>query len=266
MTTLTKEELEKLVAVAQMVADMADGLDMAAEAEVLVIDGLDKYAALFQADDRDPKTMRALRVYNEAKSNHRRFVKEAYALRTLAAENATLRAENEELDFLRHEGGPDSVAAMEIELATLRASEAAANARADQARDAALVEAAAVAIARKGNGEATLDHPYDKGYLAACDSCAASILALRDKPAPAQCCMCGKTDLSTVEGDGGPECQLDDGRWTCSHACYDRATEEPAPAVTVGGGLCGCCGERPIAYPIEGECIECFSANEGGEL
>ena len=60
----------------------------------------------------------------------------------------------------------------------------AANARADQARDAALVEAAAVAIARKGNGEATLDHPYDKGYLAACDSCAAAILALRDKPAP----------------------------------------------------------------------------------
>ena len=79
-------------AVAQMVADMADGLDMAAEAEVLVIDGLEKYAALFQADDRAPKTMRALRVYNEAKSNHRRFVNEAYALRTLAAENATLRA------------------------------------------------------------------------------------------------------------------------------------------------------------------------------
>ena len=42
-------------------------------------------------------------------------------LTTLAAENATLRAENEELDFLRHEGGPDSVAAMEIELAPLRA-------------------------------------------------------------------------------------------------------------------------------------------------
>ena len=63
----------------------------------------------------------------------------------------------------------------------------AANARADNARDAALVAAAAVAIARKGNGEATLDHPYDKGYLAACDSCAAAILAIiaiRDKPAP----------------------------------------------------------------------------------
>ena len=79
-------------AVAQMVADMADGLDMAAEAEVLVIDGLEKYVTLFQADDRDTKTMRALRVYNEAKSNHRRFVNEACALRTLAAENATLRA------------------------------------------------------------------------------------------------------------------------------------------------------------------------------
>ena len=57
----------------------------------------------------------------------------------------------------------------------------------DNARDAALVEAAAVAIARKGNGEATLDHPYDKGYLAACDSCAAAILAIRDKPAPGVC-------------------------------------------------------------------------------
>ena len=142
------------------------------------------------------------------------------------------------------------------ENATLRASEAAANARADQARDAALVEAkAAVGLVRVPVG--STGPIWD-----AMDA----IDALRDKPAPAQCCMCGKTDLSTVEGDGGPECQLDDGRWTCSHACYDRATEEPAPAVTVGGGLCGCCGERPIAYPSEGECIECFSANEGGEL
>ena len=132
----------------------------------------------------------------------------------------------------------------------------AANARADQARDAALVEAkAAVGLVRVPVG--STGPIWD-----AMDA----IDALRDKPAPAQCCMCGKTDLSTVEGDGGPECQLDDGRWTCSHACYDRATEEPAPAVTVGGGLCGCCGERPIAYPSEGECIDCFSANEGGEL
>ena len=138
----------------------------------------------------------------------------------------------------------------------LEAMVAAANARADQARDAALVEAkAAVGLVRVPVG--STGPIWD-----AMDA----IDALRDKPAPAQCCMCGKTDLSTVEGDGGPECQLDDGRWTCSHACYDRATEEPAPAVTVGGGLCGCCGERPIAYPIEGECIECFSANEGVEL
>ena len=138
----------------------------------------------------------------------------------------------------------------------LEAMVAAANARADQARDAALVEAkAAVGLVRVPVG--STGPIWD-----AMDA----IDALRDKPAPAQCCMCGKTDLSTVEGDGGPECQLDDGRWTCSHACYDRATEEPAPAVTVGGGLCGCCGERPIAYPSEGECIDCFSANEGGEL
>ena len=100
---------------------------------------------------------------------------------------------------------------------------AAANARADQARDAALVEAkAAVGLVRVPVG--STGPIWD-----AMDA----IDALRDKPAPAQCCMCGKTDLSTVEGDGGPECQLDDGRWTCSHACYDRATEEPAPGVTV---------------------------------
>jgi hypothetical protein len=39
--------------------------------------------------------------------------------------------------------------------------------------------------------------------------------------------MCGKTGLSTVEGDGGTECQLSDKRWTCSEDCYDRATETP---------------------------------------
>ena len=52
------------------------------------------------------------------------------------------------------------------------------------ARDAALLEAARIASGRKGDGTATLEHPYDKGYLAACDVCAAAILALRDKPAP----------------------------------------------------------------------------------
>ena len=38
-----------------------------------------------------------------------------------------------------------------------------------------------------------------------------------------QCCMCGRKDLSTIEGDGGEECQLWDGRWTCSRGCYDKA-------------------------------------------
>ena len=45
-------------------------------------------------------------------------------------------------------------------------------------REAALREAAELALQRKGDGTATLDHPYDKGYLAACDACAAAIIAL----------------------------------------------------------------------------------------
>jgi hypothetical protein len=38
----------------------------------------------------------------------------------------------------------------------------------------------------------------------------------------AQCCACGKKGLSIAE-DGGPECELADGRWTCSRECYDLA-------------------------------------------
>lgn len=53
---------------------------------------------------------------------------------------------------------------------------------------------------------------------------ARAIAIARDEGrAEAQCCACGKTGLSTVEDDGGTECQLDDGRWTCSQDCYDRA-------------------------------------------
>ena len=40
---------------------------------------------------------------------------------------------------------------------------------------------------------------------------------------PVQCCMCGKTDLSIKE-DGGPECELHDGRWVCSGPCWDKAS------------------------------------------
>jgi len=46
----------------------------------------------------------------------------------------------------------------------------------------------------------------------------------------AQCCMCGKRDLSTAE-DGGPECELSDGRWVCSRYCYGIAID----GVTVQG-------------------------------
>ncbi len=41
----------------------------------------------------------------------------------------------------------------------------------------------------------------------------------------AQCCMCGKIGLSTAE-DGGPECELHDGRWVCGRDCYDRVIED----------------------------------------
>ena len=43
----------------------------------------------------------------------------------------------------------------------------------------------------------------------------------------AQCCMCGKLGLSTAE-DGGPECELEDGRWVCSAECYDKASDATA--------------------------------------
>jgi hypothetical protein len=46
---------------------------------------------------------------------------------------------------------------------------------------------------------------------------------------PVQCCMCGKKDLSIVEGDGGQECELADGRWTCSSDCWEKATADLIP-------------------------------------
>lgn len=44
-------------------------------------------------------------------------------------------------------------------------------------------------------------------------------------PAGPQCCMCGKKGLSTVEGDGGTECELTDGRWVCSAECWERVVQ-----------------------------------------
>lgn len=46
-----------------------------------------------------------------------------------------------------------------------------------QAVEAERERCAKVAIGRKGDGTATLDHPYDKGYLAACDVVASAIRA-----------------------------------------------------------------------------------------
>lgn len=60
-----------------------------------------------------------------------------------------------------------------------------------------------------------------------------AMLADLADPAPtraeAQCCMCGKRELSTEE-DSGPECELTDGRWVCSRSCYERAVDGPTLA------------------------------------
>lgn len=40
------------------------------------------------------------------------------------------------------------------------------------------------------------------------------------------CCICGKEDLSTIEGDGGDECQLSNGDWVCSYECWEIAIDE----------------------------------------
>src|SRR5690606_38122864 len=87
-------------------------------------------------------------------------------------------------------------------------------------------------------------------------------------PADTQCCMCGKTGLSTIEGDGGTECQLEDGRWTCSEPCWEKAGGygpdlSPAEGKTdrdMRDGMdcnypeCGCCfdskcSDAPYAAP-----------------
>nr|RDS95620.1 hypothetical protein DWF04_06320 [Cereibacter sphaeroides f. sp. denitrificans] len=55
-------------------------------------------------------------------------------------------------------------------------------------------------------------------------------LAAWVEPPTVQCCMCGKTGLSTAE-DGGPECELHDGRWVCSSECWERACDPRPPTV-----------------------------------
>lgn len=91
--------------------EMANGLDMAAEAEMLVVNGLAKYVEMFMSNDRDPKTMRALRVYNDAKSNHRRFVKDALDIRTLAIHLADRDSELARVTMSRDDWMGDAKAA-----------------------------------------------------------------------------------------------------------------------------------------------------------
>ena len=84
-------------------------------------------------------------------------------------------------------------------------------------------------------------------------------LASREAQQPAQetvqCCMCGKKGLSTVEGDGGEECQLWDDRWTCSRACYDIAyslAHPPQPSASVVEALrelVAACEAYPVNIP-----------------
>lgn len=67
---------------------------------------------------------------------------------------------------------------------------------------------------------------------------------------PEVCCVCGKGGLSTIEGDGGGECQLTDGRWVCSAECWEHVVgfpdRKPDPV------------NSPSHYNTGG--IECFDA------
>lgn len=88
-----------------------------------------------------------------------------------------------------------------------------------------------------GRGEMFVDTNPEADWIAAsemaCPHCGGSghkddVRPLSASPAGVvkpQCCMCGKKGLSTVEGDGGAECELSDGRWVCSAECWDRAVE-----------------------------------------
>ena len=100
------------------------------------------------------------------------------------------------------------------------------------ALDRAEVNTAAVEAMREACASVAECAPYKRGGIV----CACSeglgdwtAKAIRSLPTPTpmtvQCCMCGKKGLSTVDGDGGAECELPDGRWTCSRECWDRATE-----------------------------------------
>lgn len=105
----------------------------------------------------------------------------------------------------------------------------------DQERAAALADQIEMAIIHTPESPYGPDGEFHRMALPR-SGFAVIVTALRAVAAP-QCCMCGKKDLSTVEGDGGMECELDDGRWTCSYECWEIATEDktksPSAVVSV---------------------------------
>jgi len=76
--------------------------------------------------------------------------------------------------------------------------------------------------------DASNAHPSLDGYeeVPLYDAPPAGVAKLEAVPVAAQCCMCGKGGLSTAE-DGGPECELHDGRWVCSRDCWETASATP---------------------------------------
>ena len=72
--TLSEESRDRL-------KELAEGYEAAAFAEQLVMDGLAVYRDKFLDNDRDPFTMRCLRIYNDAQTNRRNYSKDAIAVR-----------------------------------------------------------------------------------------------------------------------------------------------------------------------------------------
>jgi hypothetical protein len=70
----------------EILSDIAAGYESAAYAETFVMEGLKPDVEKFHANDRDETTMRRLRVYNEARGNFERMVREAAAIRHALAE------------------------------------------------------------------------------------------------------------------------------------------------------------------------------------
>jgi len=173
------------------------------------------------------------------------------------------------LDIIRHEQWRDAgraimraalTAALSIRQGGVKALEWVRRGAYNDAWDASPLTGDTYSIKARDNGEYVIfaeqsfldghNFPSLKAAMAACQADFNTRILSTLTVDVAQCCMCGKTGLSTVEGDGGTECQLEDGRWTCSLACWDKAGGDgpdlPSPAqeiadkpsaVSVGDGV-----------------------------